>query len=211
MSDASEIRIPGWDEAHARQRERREEAFLDLERPLGETGWHAAPLTPWRLNQLLLAENWFAGARQTPVPTPVDLADYLWVCSPEYRPRDLAQRRRIRKRLGKTRDIRPLIAAIREHFAASTADFGGSGQAAPGAAEEYWSWLAALTHLFGQEYGWNQRETMHTPLAVLAQLQRIIHKTRDPKAPLSNPETDRLKVQFLEELNAAKKSPDPAA
>jgi hypothetical protein len=126
------------------------------------------------------------------VPSPQDVAVYLWLHSLAYE----AGNERGRQRWVK-RNVRPVLLAgkypwavteINAHIGNAFMDSAGPGRSD---GKEYFLGSAGLIDSLAHEYGWTDDFIMGVPLCRLFQYQRAMCKRYNPRASLSNP-SDRL-------------------
>lgn len=208
---------PAIAKAAAIERERRQEAWLELEEPLlGKV--HVKPLTLRHCLYLDLAQNWYVVG----FPAPFDPScshkpeeylkaqayqqfEYLWVVSEDFKPGDEEARQTFLKSLGEL-DFIALDKAIREFHNAAFFDAPGSGGKDFGC--PIVDWVAVIAHQFAAAYGWEYNKVLDTPLRILLQLRRCIAISNDPKAAntIGNPLSDAAKKELLDTLNQQRKA-----
>ena len=143
------------------------------------------------------------------VPSPQDVAVFLWMHSLDYEPGNEAKRVRWVKR-----HVRPLITGGKYAWCVSEicTHLGNTFMDSPGSGRQdgkvYFLGSAALVDQVASEYGWTDEFIMGLPIARLFQYQRAMRKRYDPRAPLSNP-SDRLISEHLQaRMRAAAPKPN---
>jgi hypothetical protein len=211
---------PDYAEALKRERIIRDASFLNVTESVG--GFEILPMNFRHYLILRLANNPLLFDR---LPSPVDLAAFLWVLSPAYHPQGLGRRkflqscrsflpplpplfptRRSRARHARQSELAVKTAAhlwdcIREYKREIFDEMPGgkiSGFDAP-----YWSDACSICAKFAREFGWNRAETLSLPLKQLFQfLKEMKAINGGPRVILHNP-SDAVKARWMEELNKA--------
>lgn len=172
LTDLAEI--PGYAEAQKREQATRDLSFCEWEIPL--CGMRVKQFSLLHLLVLGNCDNAFVAGRS---PEPEDVALFLWVVSPEYRPNDDRARDRFVRSMAKRVKFIPACAEIMKFLDEAFMDSpGGSG--AP--TKSYTSFAATFCDVFACEYGWDDQATMSKPVARLFQLLRKIKKRHNPQA-----------------------------
>lgn len=207
------IEIPGLREAVARERFIRDTSFLDLTKRIGRfevkqmTLGHYVTLSTLR-NPLIAMQ----------VPDDYELAYFLWLLSPEWRPG--SDPKRFYKRCWFLKPARPpLIRSLipfakrkherrKEELAQTISaailfvcdSFCDCPSSAGPEKPQYYSTAAAWIDLIAREYGWSARDILDTPMRCLFQYHKAIikHNSNDP---LCNP-SDACKDRWLVEQDA---------
>ncbi len=193
--------IPGYREALDRESQSRRGAFLGL--PEIICGLSVLPLTLSHLLLLQFAGSPFILTGRT--PTPGEIAQFLWIVSPQYDrvrelPADTWEFRRTRWRF--LRSIRKLdyvsvCKSISVYVDESFQDSpGGSGENRI----EHYSGVASIVAAIAAELHWSEAEILRIPLKRIFQYQRCIIKRHDSKAIFFNP-SDRIRGEWLSMLN----------
>lgn len=193
--------IPGFLEAVAAERFARDAAFL----PVTETvaGQEVSPLTVRHVCILTAVGSPFiCGGR---LPTGADIAAFLWVVSPKYRPAAATRRRWFVRGLRRLPFVET-AKAIQEYVARAFADLPpGDGKATVG----FYSSTAAIVDLLASEYGWSEEAILALPLCRAIQYSRAIERRRCLAAgvkPVQFNPSDKFKRDYLDRLN----QPQPA-
>lgn len=183
--------VPEYVAALARETCQRDAAFF-LER---ETlcGFEVLPFTPRHFITLASVGCPFVNGG---FPTQADLARFLWVVCPDFRPitpEATMRDRRIRQRW--IRRARPLnllagCAAIELYLNDALAD--SPGNSAPEGSPSDYSLAAGLVDLIATSYGWTEERVLNTPFKKLWQYFRAIRRRADPNAVFINA-TDGVK------------------
>jgi len=189
--------IPGYREAVERENLIREVAFLDI--PEFICGIEVLPLTPRHFLLLDAIGSVFVSGG---VPSPEEVARFLWVVSPEFRTVKTWRDRRVRKRFVKR--CRKVLWAdacieIDRYIDDAFQDSPGHKSGQSGAGD--WAWVAVMVDNIASEYHWSERDILNTPVKSLFQYSRLQTKRHNPNAILFN-SSDRLKSEYLRNLNA---------
>lgn len=182
--------IPGYAEASRKEQESRDLAFCEWPVPL--CGIEAKQFTLTHLLILGNCENAFVSGR---VPEPADVAFFLWVVSTDYVP-NAKERDKFLARICDRVKFVPACGEIMDYLDAAFAD-APAGPAEKG--KSYTSFAAVHCDLFASEYGWDDQQTMHKPVARLFQLLRRIQKRHNPRAIQFN-RSDRVISDYLRSL-----------
>ena len=189
--------IPGLPEAISEERETRQDAWLGEEPDI--CGKPVDPLTPRKAAMLSLAGNFYlAGCAE---PTAYDMGLFMWVVSPEFRPKKIRRRDRFFNRMRKL-DTDELHEGIESYI--ERAFFDGPNQGAADHSAPKIDWIASYVHTLAETYGWSVDQCLDTPLRQSLQLRRCIHISDDPKSALRMPNrlSDPLVEDFLINANA---------
>lgn len=190
--------IPGLAEAIDQEQTRRQLAFADTLIQIG--GVWVKQFTPghW-INLGLIRSPFLGGDRGTPFST-VGVLEFLWICSPDYRP--AAFWRQLWFFFRHYSKINPATAMeIYDYLAAAFQDSPPQPVGVQVDRRSYYASVASLCDFFAAEYGWSDTLTMQTPIARLFQYFSCIRKRKDPKAILFNP-SDRVRAKALHQRNA---------
>ena len=180
--------IPAYEAARKAEQEARDLAFCDWPVPL--CGLEVKQFTYLHLLVLGNCGNAFVEGGE---PTVEDVAFFLWVVSPEYRPNCEAKRNEFIEAIAERVQFMASCREIYEYLDAAFMDSpGGSG--APG--KSYTSFVAPICDIFAHEYGWDDQVTLNKPVARLNQLLRRIRVRRNPKAIQFN-RSDRILSQAM--------------
>lgn len=194
MSLLNLAEIPGYADALRKEREARDLAFCDWPVPLC-----GLSVNQFTLTHLLILGNCDNAFVAGGVPTPEDVAFFLWVVSPEYAPNDARARNRFLKRIaGKVRYVQA-CQEISEYMESAFQD-APSPNSTP-TFKAYTSFAATYCDLFAAEYGWDDSQVMRKPVARLFQLYRRIQRRNEPRCVMFNP-SDRVLSQHLQKMGA---------
>lgn len=194
--------IPGYKEALACEREKRDAAFLGAVEPIA--GVAVAPLTLARLNLLILSGNAFAIGG--PI-SPAHAAHFLWIAREGFTPGDPTGKLQFFRRVARL----PVI-DVYEGISRCLRDaFFDLDEAAPAGSRPapIASWVACLVDRIASEYGWSRREIMDTPIVELSQYLRCIERRHG--GTLLNPTSDGVKFAWLESINNPPPAPAPTS
>jgi hypothetical protein len=168
------------------EQERRENAYLsDVRRICGHDV------------RLMNARHWIMlDAAGVPflaanVMGPIEVAIFLWVLSPAWKPGKCPERDEFLKRVAKVK-LGPARKQIAEYVDETFMDGGGS-RGSSSKAPPATSFAAALVDLVASEYGWREGEILDMPLVRLFQYLRRIDMRTNPKAAVINPLSDRAR------------------
>lgn len=181
--------VPGLMEAVAREQINRDAAFL----PINETicGFELLPMTLRHYVILLIARNPLLGDA---VPSPVQLAQFLWILSPDYSPKGGFRRWRILRRCRKLIPkggknsfkqfgrVAEVIEACRKYVDDTFSDT-PSRKPSNGFKPSHCSDAATICACFAREFGWKDEYTLSMPLKRIFQYLRDIQRHHDPKIP----------------------------
>ena len=164
------------------------------------------------------------------IPTPAQLAAFLWIVSPRYRPGPGGRARRrhlaacrhhfvplpwpwswLRKRtfLRRAATAAAILDATRAYLDTAFADAPPPAAPAPGGSgggggqihhTQYFSDAATLAHLLWSDYGIPAERALELPVAQYFQLLRRSARAADPRAPQWNP-SDQLLAQLIDQAN----------
>jgi hypothetical protein len=181
--------IPGLAEAVAKEKFLRNASFLSCHEAI--LGVPVLPLTIRQLVALeLIGSPFVCGGRP---PNELDVAAFIWLCSPRYRAESKWRRwwflRSIRKL-----DYLATVKAIVEHVNEAFSDMPGSSRVRH--VTSYYSAVASLVDLLAAEYGWSEEKILALPLKRVFQYANAITRRRDPQAIMFNP-SDRIKGDWL--------------
>ncbi len=198
--------FPGLAEATARENLLRDLAYAGL--PELVCGIELCPLTARHVLRLSLTQSPFFAPppdRETLLRwlgleciTEVDVARFLWACSPRYRPGARVARWRF------LRSVRrfPLGPACEEIFAFVEESFADKPGGTPANGPSYWSWLASYVFAIARATGWTEAAILDLPLKRGWQYLKLARLENDPKAIFFNPYSDRAKSDWLRTVNA---------
>jgi len=123
----------------------------------------------------------------------VAILEFLWICSPAYRPG--AYWRQLWFFARNFRAINPATApAILEYLDAAFMDAPPtSGKSSD--RRSYYAGITAICDFFALEYGWDDAAIMAKPIARLFQYYNCIRSRTESKPILFNPLSDRVRSQ----------------
>lgn len=182
--------IPGYREAVKREGDIREAAFLDLTTSI--CGVEIRQMTP---RDLLILDGIGNSLVSNGLPTPEELADFLWKLSPKFKLNAPFRRwifwESIRK-LNYLHAVKACANYVDDTFQDSPAS--SSDRSLP-----YAAWTAYIVNNIAMNYGWSESSILNIPLKRLFQYLRCIRRYHDPNAPLFNP-SDKLKGDYVRKL-----------
>lgn len=183
--------VPGLPEAVKRENDIRDASFLDLNANI--CGVEIRQMTPRDLIILDGIGNPLMGGT---LPSPAQLADFLWKLSPHY-----AEHAPLRRWLF-GRSIRRLdyMAAVKACWRYIEDTFQDSPASSGPSSIPYAGWCAYLLNNIAINYGWSEQTIINTPLKRLFQYLKCIRRYHDPEAPMHNP-SDRVKGDYLRLMN----------
>ena len=179
-------------DAVAREKSLRDAAWLDL--PARICGMEFRQMT---VRHYLVLDGVDSPFVRGGIPTPEQLAQFLWIVSPSFTP-DEGEALRFTKEIGKL----PFTQAVQESLAYVEQTFLDAPQGAKrdDGSPDYFSWLSSIVDALGSEYGWKPFEIMEMPLRQVFQLLRVIRRRHDPKAVLFNNLSDRAKLDWVQSM-----------
>ncbi|MBM3758407.1 MAG: hypothetical protein FJW38_31095 [Acidobacteria bacterium] len=193
MSDLRQL-IPGYGDAVESERMARVASFLRAPDAIG--GIAIEPLSVRHILILELAGNAFVCGGHL---LPADVVQFLWVCSPHFKPGDNAARDALVKRAGLL-PFDDTAKSILARISAAFADMPATREH-NGTTESYWHWAASLVDVLASQYGWSEQSILDLPMSRAFQYLRIIRKRTEPDLPLFNPMSDKVKSDWLAEQN----------
>ena len=180
--------VPGFREAVQRQTDLRDDAFLEFTAII--CGIEIRQMTPHDFLILDAANSPFLSGNAIELS---DIARFLWILSPEYRPRAKWAQRRFGRVCRKINTVEAAL-QIDKYLEVTFQDSPGSSG---GNRVSFAGWCAHLINYISSEYGWTRDEIMSCPLRILYQLQRCIRKSHDPDAILFNPSDEITRKSIL--------------
>lgn len=183
---------------------RRIQEALAREKSARDAAWMAVPARICGLEcvQMTMRHYLMLDAVDSPfvrggLPTPEQLAQFLWIVSPSFTP-DEGEALKFAKEIGKL----PFTQAVKESLDYVETTFldapQGSGKGDEG--PSFYSWVTSLIDALASEYGWHPFEVLEMPLRQVFQLLRAMKKRHDPKCGMINSLSDRAKLDYLESL-----------
>lgn len=185
--------IPGYAEAQKREQENRDLAFCDWPVPL--CGLSVKQFTYMHLLILGNCENSFVSGRAHDAE---DVAFFLWVVSPDYRPNNIKARDNFCRGIAKKVKFLGACAEIEEYLVRAFQDAPGG---VVGSSKNYTSFVAPMCDLFSREYGWDDQQVLNKPVARLFQLLRRIELRTNRRAVFFNP-SDSVIGNYLRNQSA---------
>lgn len=196
--------IEGYSEAQEVEYQFRIECWLGQEEPI--CGLPMAALTLRRLLLLVAAGNPFVRDREDDFEWhPYHVAEFLWVCSPDFveGPGKAAEkaRKRFYRSIAKRIRFLEAVSPIRSYVDSSYFDLVAGPR--DSARAPLTGWVASIVHRLASAYGWTVPQIFQMPVRQIWQLDRC-QMASDPDLynQLSNPISDRIAMADLERLNA---------
>lgn len=216
--------IPGLKEAVAAERKNRLLAWFDVSQTV--CGFEIMPLTARGYLALQISNSPFL---RFAVPTAQELADFLWITSPEYETRGPDTAKLFRKRCENVFEpsmLKPLWWSKAKWARTESSKLERAGklieeiykiiaqafQDSPvgvGDGKSYYNGIVSLVGMVARNYGWTEERILEIPLARLFQYARecqesdslnlAIRTKTKYRNPLSNP-SDSVTAKFCEEL-----------
>lgn len=189
--------IPGLREAGESYRQAALEAFLGIE-PLLCGMVIMRPFTPRMLIELYYAKNGYVCPRAEPILIE-DQLQFLWRCSEKFSP-NAKERRTEFWQACSLLEFVTVHQEINQYLARAMRfmpEFGRSQ------GEVYSVWSGALVDLIASEYGWTEDAIIDLPFVRLFQYAHRIFSRHDPNYKQMDPESAKLRVEFLKKLNNA--------
>jgi len=184
--------IPGLAEAIKRENDIRDASFLDLTTDI--CGVEIRQMTP---RDWLILEGVENPLMAGDMPSPPQLAQFLWLLSPRYKPNAPIRRYLFGRKISNVNYLSAIRACwkyVEETFQDSP---GSSGQNST----PYAGWTAYLVNRVALNYGWSECEILNIPLKRLFQYMKCITRHHDPKTPVHNP-SDKVKGDHIRLMNA---------
>lgn len=159
------------------------------------------PLTAARLILLTQSENRFVNGGEI---TPEDVAGFLWICSPKFKPCPRSARRHHRKIYRrKPADLLKLAEAIRDYIAETLATAPSSGDDDQEGDADPSIFPAMLVDRLADAYGWSETEILQLPLSRAFQYIEQINSRMSENHVSRGRHADTVKNDFLADANAA--------
>lgn len=187
--------IPGLRDAIAEEGFLRDVAFLSLNESI--SGIDVQPFTLRHLTTLSVAGCPFVVGGNI---TPPDVAVFMLVVTGKNRGSGFSRWRFLRKL--RLKSYRALIRGIDEYLSEALQD--RMPETSNDSSIYYYSSAAALVDIFGERYGWSIETILNTPIKILFQQLNIIRKSKNPGAILFNPKSDRVRSEWLRQINEGK-------
>jgi hypothetical protein len=199
----SVLAIPGYQAALEREALVRDASFL----PVTETvaGFECVPMTLRHFITLRMMRSPFLFGT---TPSPEDIAAFLWLLSPAYKPGTSLRTRWNRRRLivktaaklSTATGAAKLVHAIRDYVEDSLQDMQPIGEPVGCVHVAHFSDAAAMCASFGREFGWAEEAILQMPMKRLLQYTKEMRTAHGGKTPLCNP-SDRVRSEWMETLN----------
>ena len=194
--------VPGFAEAETRESELRDDAFLGV--PEWICGFEVSPLTTRHVLWLSLVNSPFLTKLK---PTALikkpdiaaDIARCLRILAPDFSPLAKAKRfRRYRHSVyGNKTGSLEMLQALTGYFDDAFMDSPGGYV---GYSKSYYSFAASIVHVLCSRYHLTIDQALDTPLKVVFQLMKVIRKSENPPALLSN-RSEQLQSDWLDQRN----------
>lgn len=168
----------------------RDAAFLDLTTSI--CGIEVRQMTP---RDLLILTGIGNPIVSYGLPSPPQLAEFLWFLSPKFKLNASFRRYFFIRKCAKI-DFVAAIAACRNYIDATFQDSPASSTQSSG---PYASWCAHIVFNIASETGWSDENIMNMPLKRLFQYLKIIRRHDNPRAPVHNP-SDKVKGDYIRNL-----------
>ena len=175
--------IPGFRAAVKRENDIRDAAFLDLTTRIGGVEIHQ--LTP---RDLLILDGLDNPLVSGGVPSPAQLAHFLWLLSPFYVEHSKLRRWKFARSVRKLNFVTTVQACWKFMDDTFQDSPGGSGPTGT----PFAGWCAYLVDRLSSNYGWSESEILQTPLKKLFQYIKVIRARTDADYSPHNP-SDKLK------------------
>lgn len=184
--------IPGLREAIKRETDVRDASFLDLTTNI--CGVAIRQMTP---RDMLILDGIGNPLMNGGMPTPAQLAEFLWLLSPDFKPNSRWKQWLFGARIRKIDYLHAVKACFRYIEDTYQDSPGSSGMSSM----PYAGWPAYIIHRIAINYGWPRKEIINLPLKELFQYLKCITRHHNPEAPMHNP-SDKVKGDYLRLLNA---------
>ncbi|MDB6026301.1 MAG: hypothetical protein JWM68_2524 [Verrucomicrobiales bacterium] len=186
--------IPGFREAANEEQFIRSAAFLPVTESI--CGIEVLPLTLAHFTMLEIARNPFVVGGN---PVPEDIASFLWAVSPRYKPNAPFRRWWFVADL-RDLDAEKVTAGIEAYMEDAFLDSPGGGKSDDALPTS--SYAASLVDIIASEYCWSRSDILKMPFKEVFQYIKRMQKRANPKAPLFNKKSDKVKSEFLQARNA---------
>ena len=195
--------LPRLAEAKEKDREEITRAFLPVVIPLGK--FEIVPITIERLLWLEQIKSPFlTGGRDVKKE---DVLAFLWICSPDFRVGFKAGKRFcLRHTFLRWRKYAELIHEI---IIEMMDDLGVEGSSKDSGSMQY-DWLPTFVDGFASQYHWSEKEIMNLPIYRVGFYARaMMTRLADKKAVKFARRQDKVKAEYLKEVNSLNKKDDP--
>ena len=179
--------------AEARQSDAaaQDEAFLSLGQMI-----HDRPIVPLSVEKFLLLELTENHLIVEGDPRPEDVANFLWIMSPDFVPDPKKAKRALRR--FPTRKWVVYLTAIQEFLGKIAALSQGKKETSPKA------WVSGVVDMFASQYNWRVSEILSLPMAQLFQLAARMRQRLSQTNVTFSPRADALQAEFMDKANALK-------
>jgi hypothetical protein len=184
--------VPGLTEALKRENDIRDASFLDLNANL--CGVEIRQMTP---QDLLILDGIGNPLMAGGLPSPAELADFLWKLSPRFK-LNAPIRRFLFGRSVRKKEYLSLVKACGKYISDTFQDSPGSSGPS---STPYAGWCAYLVNNIAMNYHWSEDKILRTPLKRLFQYLKCIRRYHNPDAPMHNP-SDKMKGDYIRLENA---------
>jgi hypothetical protein len=175
-----------------RENDIRDASFLDLTTNIG--GVAIRQMTP---RDLLILDGVGNPLVTGGLPSPDQLAEFLWLLSPRFKANSLLAQWIFILGIRKM-DFLSSVKACQKYVEDTFQDSPASGGPP---STPYAGWCAHLVHNIATHYGWSRREIINLSLKELFQYLKRIRRHNDPQCPMHNP-SDKVKGDYLRLENA---------
>jgi len=184
--------VPGLREAIKRENDIRDASFLDINANI--CGVEIRQMTP---RDLLILDGIGNPLMSGGLPSPAQLADFLWKLSPRYLEGHSVRRflfARSIRHLNYIEAVRACLNYIEDTFQDSPPSSGVSSM-------PYAGWCAHLICNLSSNPAEAEKVILNTPLKRLFQYLKVLRRKNDPDSTTHNP-SDKVKGDYLRLLNA---------
>jgi hypothetical protein len=190
--------VPGYLEAIEQENLLRDAAFLPVRENIAGFEVCQMTLRHWLILRVAKSPMIYGG-----VPTPEQMAQFLWVMHPAYNPEGRGKwrfRRMCKKAFRNPVWTQNLIAGARKYMAETMQDREAATNQGEGFEPTFYSDVAYLVGLMALHLGFSREQTLETPLAQIFQFKKVIRDLLGSTVPSGNP-SERLISDHLEKLN----------
>jgi hypothetical protein len=186
--------VPGYRQAVEDETATREAAFLGVTELV--CGVEVLPFSPLHFSMLECARSPFVKGG---VPSPADVAIFLWAVSPGYAPRAKIRRWLFARRVAGL-DYLNSLSEIQSYIQDAFGD--APGVKMSGFKPSYYSGTAAMIDLIASQYGWSEEQIIRIPFKRIFQYARCIRE-RTSDNPIFFNRSDAVIGRWQEEQNAS--------
>jgi len=190
--------FPGYLEAIEQESLLRDAAFLSLNENIAGFEICQMTLQHWLILRIAKSPMIYGG-----VPTPAQLAQFLWVMNPAYNARGVGRWRFLRmcrKAFRNPAWVQNLIGGVRKFMAETMQDRDGVSNKEDDFEASYYSDAAFLCGLLGQHLHYSRDAVMVMPLTQIFQFKKVIRELNGSQVPLGNP-SERIISDYLQKQN----------